>query len=514
MWHSASTVAGADPEFAEDARGMRLAFACGVGTDGSQTPGRPRDLWPAGLFLLHLAHGILIGNLYPHAIHDPDLVAYFVYFRSWLAGSEALHDLPYFTVPKPLLVFTFGPLADASWAFACSVVVSAALGSLVYLTGRAVFGRSVAALLSLLLLLDVEKAVLTLRSSADLFVATLLFATIYLSLRRRFLLSAVGLLLSALVKPVTLPCALHFLAVEGLPWRKRLLYLVLPAASLPLTLLSNHMLLGTAMAPERFFAGFDALGEGTAIGPTELMRYVFWFEIVKHAFVSTAPLGVLGLVVWVGRERQHLTSPFFLVPFLFLGGYLGLSLVSPFVPFFRFFWPVKIWFAGFIVFGAVQAARRVAPARPQLRAVAAGALLCFMADDYVVRLLSYRERFAEPFEQAMAFVARTPDVLQRERREGETILAPLAFMPYLLWELELDAHPRVVRTAEEAARSSDGVASDWIIHVPEITASVAARDYLNALVQGSRYDVRLADGRRALLARPAADRRIAAAEAP
>jgi hypothetical protein len=491
---------------------MRVALR-GVGADASGTPRRPPDWWAPALFVVHLAHGIAVRLLYPHAIHDPDLLAYFVYFRSWLAGSEALHDLPYFTVPKPLLVLALGPLGDASAAFAVSAVASAALGCLVYLVGRAAFGRGVGALVSLLLLLDVEKAVLTLRSSADLFVAVLLFATIHCSLRRRFALSAVSLLLSALVKPVTIPCALHFLAVDDVPWRRRLAWAALPAASLPLTLLANHLLLGTAMAPERFFAGFDALGEGTAIGPADLMRYVLWLELVKHAFVATAPLGVLGLVAWVARDRRRLTSPILLVPLLFLGGYLGLSVVAPFVPFFRFFWPVKVWFAGFVVFGAVQAARRVVPAAPRLRLAAAGALLFFLADDYLVRLLSYRERFAEPFEHAMAFVTRTSDVLREERRDGETILAPLAFMPYLLWELRLDAEPRTVVTAEEAARRPDAPAFDWVLHVPEITASLAAREHLTRVGQSGRYDVRLVDGPRALLA-PRGAERLAASGAP
>ncbi len=460
---------------------------------------RRRDWRAPALVLVHLAHGLAVGRLYPHALHDPDLVAYFVYFRSWLADVDALHDLPYFTVPKPLLVFLLGPLADPSLAFACTAVLSAALGAFVYLAAREAFGRGVGLALSLLLLLDVEKAVLTLRSSADLYVAVFLFATIWLSLRRRFLPSALGILLAALVKPVALPCAAHVLAVEELPWRKRFLYCALPALGVPLTLLSNHLLLGTAMAPERFFAGFDALGEGTAIGPGEVLRYVFWFELVKHAFVSTAPLGVLGLVVWLARDTRRLTSPMLLVPGLFVGGYVGLAILTPFVPFFRFFWLVKIWFAGFIVHGAVEAARRVAA--PRWRPAVAGALLVFMADDYLVRLLSYRERFAIPFEEAMAFVTDTPGVLKAQRRDGETIMTPLAFMPYLLWELGLDAQPRTVVTAEQAAREGDTSAPDWVVHVPEITASVAAREHLVRLAQGGQYAPRLADGRRALLAR-------------
>ena len=84
-----------------------------------------RDLWPQTFFCLHAAHSVWYAGLYPHGVFDPDLLAYFVYFRNWLTHTSSLHEIDYFTVPKPLLVFGLGPLADASLAFMITAVASA-----------------------------------------------------------------------------------------------------------------------------------------------------------------------------------------------------------------------------------------------------------------------------------------------------------------------------------------------------------------------------------------------------
>jgi hypothetical protein len=352
-------------------------------------------------------------------------------------------------------------------------------------------------------MLDVEKAILTLRSSADLYVALFLFLTVHLSAQRRLPLSSVCLFLSALVKPVTLPCALHFLAIDGVGKRKQWLCALLPLGAIPLILGSNYLLVGTALGPSQFFAQFDTLGEGTPIGPGEVFHFAVWSQLVKHAFVSTAPWGFLGLVLWLSRDKSRLTSSFFLVPILFLGGYLLLSVASPYVPFFRFFWPVQLWFAGFIIFGMWEAVRRVARGQPRLRVGVICALLFFLSDDYVMRQLSYRQRFALPFQNAMAFVSTVPDTLQSERQDGQTILTPLAFMPYLMWELRVHDRTDVVLTAEQVAAERGMPTPDWILYVPEIFASRGARDLVNRLVSEGEYQIRLTNGTAALFARSA-----------
>ena len=290
------------------------------------------DGWAAALFALHVAQAVVVARLYPWLTYDTDLLAYFVYFRNWLDGTTGLHGIAFFPVPKPLLVFVLGPLGHPAWAFACSAAVSGAFGVVVYLLGRRTFGRTVGVVTSILLLLDAEKAVLAVRSKADLYLALLLFVALYLGVRRRLVGSALCVFLSALVKPVTLPCSVFFLLADA-PRRTRWLCALVPLAAVPLILLANHVLVGGALAPASFFAGFTALRETAAIGPGEVLHFVVWTQLVRHAFATTAVLGLVGLVVWLRRDRRRLTSPVLLLPLLFLGGWVLLGVASPYTPF-------------------------------------------------------------------------------------------------------------------------------------------------------------------------------------
>jgi len=470
------------------------------------------DPWPFALFALHLVHGFWFASLYPDAIQDPDLLAYFVYFRNWAADSTVLHGVSYFTVPKPLLVFVLGPLADSSTAFMASAVVAALCGSLIYLIGRDTFGRVVGVLLSLMLLLDVEKAVLTLRSSADLWVTALVLGALWLSMRRRLIAAAVCLLLGTLVKPVALPCALAVLAFADVPLKRRLVAAAIPFVAVPLILLSNQLLLGAAFGSQQFFAGFEALGEGAAIGPDEVLRFVLWSQLAKHVFVSTVPFGVLGIVLWLKDDQTRLTHPYFTMPLLFLGGYVGLAILAPYVPFYRFYWLVQLWFTGFVLYGMWEVVRRLTRSSPRMRFGLAAGMAFFLVDDAMFRQMDYRERFATPFQNAMAFVAKTPATLESERAAGETVLTPLAFLPYVMWQLGPTADFDTVLTAEQVAQSGDVGTPDWILWVPEIFANREARDRIAKLVHGGQYEVRATDGKAALLALPASRRAGRAAQ--
>jgi hypothetical protein len=462
----------------------------------------PLDPWPLALFAIHLLHGLWFRSLYPQAIQDPDLLAYFVYFRNWAADSTVLHGVSYFTVPKPLLVFVLGPLADASAAFTVSAVVAAGIGALVYLIGRDTFGRVVGVLLSLALLLDVEKAVLTLRSSADLWVTALVLGGLWLSMRRQLVASAVCMLLATLVKPVALPCALHVLALADVPLRRRVVAAALPFLAIPLILLSNQLLLGAPFGSNQFFAGFESLGEGVAIGPDEVLRFVLWSQLAKHVFVSTVPFGVLGIVLWLKEDQSRLTHPYFTVPLLFLGGYVGLAMLAPYVPFYRFYWLVQLWFAGFVLFGMWEVVRRLTRSSPRLRIGLAAGMAFFLVDDAMFRQMDYRERFATPFQNAMAFVSKTPATFASERAPGETVLTPLAFLPWLMWQLGPSADFTTVLTAEQVTQGDAVGTPDWILWVPEIFANREARDRIGTLVKSGGYQVRASDGKAALLALP------------
>jgi hypothetical protein len=61
--------------------------------------GAARDWWPWGLAAAHLLHTLWFAAVYPE-FSDPDLVAYFVYWKNLVTGRQSLHDASYFTVPK------------------------------------------------------------------------------------------------------------------------------------------------------------------------------------------------------------------------------------------------------------------------------------------------------------------------------------------------------------------------------------------------------------------------------
>jgi hypothetical protein len=452
------------------------------------TPRPARDYWPFLIGAAHVAHTLWFGSVYPEVVYDPDLIAYFVYFKNWITGSTALHGTAYFTVPKPLLVFLLGPLDSAQAAFAVSAVCAGLFGALVYLICRRVFGRTTAILCSLVLLLDVDRATLTARVSADFFVALLLYASIEAALTRRYVLSGIAIALAGLVKPVALPCAIHLLAVEGQDRRRAWASAAIPLLALPLILLSNEALLGSPFGTQRFFSGFAAMSDGTQMATGDLLRFVLWVELVKTVFTATAPFGVLGLVVWLARDRARLTNPFFLAPLALLGGYVVLSVTTPFVAFFRFFWVLQVWFSCFVVFGIVETCRRLAPDRQALRLGLAAVLLFFVFDEQMARQLRYRAHFATPFDDAMRFVSTTDGLFATSRAAGETILTPLAFMPYLLWTID-DAriHPSVIRTAEMQEDTGPQEPPDWVLYVPLAFIRQGTRERVDALLGSGLY---------------------------
>ena len=458
---------------------------------------RQWDWWVAGLFALHLAHPFVLTHWFPNQVFDADLLAYFVYFRNWLTHNTALFGVPYFTHPKPLLVFTLGPLANVWSAFCCSAIASAILGCLLYLIGRDAFGRTAGILFSLLFLADSSTSVLTLKSSADMYIAFFLFLTLYLCSRGRLAAASVSLFLSALIKPVTLPCTLCFLVPDA-RLKKAWFCSLFPFLAIPLTLWANQVLLGNALGSDSFFKEFAALRDSGPIATGDVVHFAFWTQLVKNRFVSTAPLGFLGVLVWLARDRRRLTSPLLLMPLLFVIGYFMLSIASPYMPFFRFFWPLELWFLGFLTFGILETARQLSRGQSWLKFAVAGVLLFFLADDLVVLQLRYRSLFAIPFEESMAFVNSARETLTKRPAAGERLLAPLAFLPYLMWELN-DRGSNVI-TAEQATVNGDVSRPEWILDVPDIYANPRTRDFVAQLIREGNYRVWLTDGKAALLA--------------
>ena len=456
--------------------------------------GGQKDFWPLILFAVHLGHSFLFAHLYPYHLYDTDLFAYFIYFRNWLAHNPALHTVSFFPLPKPLLVFVLGPLANVSWAFYVSACASALLGSLTYLVARHFFGRASGLLLSTFLLLDPLKSILTLESNADLYLSFLLFLAIYLSTVGRSLLSSACLFLSALVKPVTLPCALYYLLDTGEEKRKKWLCAMLPLLAIPLTLLIDHALLGSAAGLTRFSAEFTALRDTNPLIPGQVLYFVLWTQFVKTRFVLMAPWGFLGILLWLTSDSKRLTSPLLLIPLFFLSGYLILSVFSPYTPFFRFYWPLEIWFLAFITYGIVESARRISSGQDWVRKGATCLLLFFLLDDSLRYYFMYRNGFALPFERGMAFVTTSLQVLKREKKEEETVLTSLAFMPYVMWELKIQERTDLLIVAEEAAAKGQVPRPDWIVYVPQISANPRAQALTDHLIGGEKYEPRLRDG--------------------
>jgi hypothetical protein len=471
-------------------------------TPRSSSPSR--DYWPFAFATAHLAHTLWFASAYPEVVYDPDLLAYFVYWKNLVTGITALHDTPYFTVPKPLLVFLLGPLDSAQAAFVVSAVAAALFGALVYLVGRRLFGQTVAILSSAALLLHIDHATLTARASADFFVTLFLFASIHAALTRRYLVSGLAIALAALVKPVALPCLVHLLAVEGQDRRRAWGGAAIALVALPLTLLANHVLIGSAFGTQRFFAGFAAMSDGAQMPTGDLLRFVLWVELVKTIFTVTAPFGVVGLMVWIGRDKRRLTNPFLLVPLALLGGYVVLSVTTPFIAFLRFFYVVQVWFACFIVFGIVETCRRLAPESRALRAAVMATLAFFLFDEQMSRQLKYRSHFATPFQRAMTFVASTDGVFATARTSGQTILTPLAFFPYLLWTIDdMRLHPALVRMAEVQDQESGQTPPDWVLYVPQAFLRQEALAPVEALLGSGLYTPMLVspDGSAALYVR-------------
>jgi hypothetical protein len=457
-------------------------------TAASSADSRSLDWWAAAVFAVTIAQVLALARLYPEHRFDPDLLAYFTYFRNWLSDDRTIQHLPYFTAPKLLLVFTLGALGDATRAFYCSAAASGALGVVLYLLCRDSFGHPTAVLTSLVLLFDPSKAMLTLTSSADLYLALLLFLAVLLCDRGRPLAAAVSLLGAALVKPVALPCAAYFLLGDGRT-RRHWLAAAIPFLAVPIMLLGNRALLGHALGGTQFFVEFASMGGAAAIGPGEVVHFALWSQLVRSRFVATASFGVVGLLLWITGGRARLIRPLLLMPLLFLGGYLGLSVVTPFPPYFRYFWPLEIWFLPFVIFGAVEGARRIAAGDRRLEYAVAAVILVLLADGLVGRSIDYRRDYALPAEQSMQLAESARDILRAHRQAGEVVLVPLGLLPFMLWEFPEAARDQLVYTAERVARDDTPVQPDWILDVPGMYTSDRARERVAALLQQRRFTV-------------------------
>jgi hypothetical protein len=444
--------------------------------DTTPRDGPARDWWPWGLAAVHLLHTLWFAAVYPEVVYDPDLVAYFVYWKNLVTGTTSLHDAPYFTVPKPLLVFLLGPLDNAQLAFAVSALAGALFGALVYLIAKRVFGRTIAVLCSLVLLLDVDRATLTARASADFFVRSSCTAR---SARARAPLPLGGLTiaLAALVAGRS-PCVVHPRRQAGIARRAGRAPRSLVAV--PLTMLARPAppaAVRSGVPPARRDERWRADGDGRPAA--------FPGHAGEDDLHMTAAFGVLGLVIWIRRDRAAHAS----VPARAAGAPAGYFAVDHDAVHHVLPLPRQVWFACFIVYGIVETCRALAPEPRALRLGATAALLFFLCDEQMARQMKYRAHFATPFQSAMSFVASTDGLLASARTSGETILTPLAFFPYLLWTIDdVRLQPELVRMAEMVATTpGDQTPPDWVIYVPSFFLRAEAKAPVDALLGSGMY---------------------------
>ena len=55
-------------------------------TPRSSSPSR--DYWPFAIGAVHLAHTLWFASAYPEVVYDPDLLAYFVYWKNLVTGRD------------------------------------------------------------------------------------------------------------------------------------------------------------------------------------------------------------------------------------------------------------------------------------------------------------------------------------------------------------------------------------------------------------------------------------------
>src|SRR5207244_10869230 len=116
----------------------------------------------------------------------------------------------------------------------------------------------------------------------------------------------------------------------------------------------------------------------------------------------------------------------------------------------------------------------------RLAGALAGALLLLLVRDHVTAATGYGERLVLPFEHAMEFLGGTTETLRHERRPGETVVAPLAFVPYLMLELGVRDAATVVPAGAPTTRPPD-----WIVYLAE----AGAEDVLPRLTSEGGYAI-------------------------
>lgn len=480
-----------------------------------------------------VVQSVWLAHRYPAAYLDADLLSYLAYWRDLRAGAP----VPFgYTVPKPLPVLLFGPLASPRLALACSIGIAGLGGALLYAIARRAFGPVVAALGALLYVLDPLRGVLTLRSSVDLTVGVALLGAIFALQRRAVVLAGVAILVAALGKPLAIACALAIAVVPGTRLSRRALGMLLPLLAVPAAATLDAALEGRSLAaglasltlPDQHEL-FVRVAQARVLSVGETVRLIAGAWFGGTLFAHTWPLVVLGVVLYLARPlasalarhgapeaaarlRRALAAPhvgepaddaadpgaaILTVPLLLALAYLALAAVQPMIVFTRFFWPLAMALALFAALGVVWLAGRV-PAAPVLRTGLAAVLVAALLAD---RLDDQRWRAAlmlEPFEVHAAIADEAVERIARDETCDGAALVPLAYLPLAAWRAPDKLREGELCAVEDWAEGRGCMAPTCVLVIPDAPTTERARRAMARLVEGG-VDVEVGDESGALV---------------
>ncbi|HYC21321.1 MAG TPA: hypothetical protein VEI94_01400 [Candidatus Bathyarchaeia archaeon] len=464
----------------------------------------PRTVRAAGMALAALAvllHGVLLVRRYPAAYLDSDLLSYLTFYRDLRAGTP----LPFgYTVPKVLPVLMLGPLADPARALWLSVAVAAAGGAMVFALALDAFGLATAVVATGAYVLDPLRAVLTLRSSVDLYVGVALLAAIVAMWHRAVGRAAILILVAALGKPVAAVCGLAILSVPGIALGRRCVLALLPALAAPANALLAAVLAGgnglglAQLAVPGQFASFLRISQGHPLGAQEIFTLIFMDWLRATLFVHTWPLVLAGAALYLASRRSLASAEgpargvdqgalLLLVPALLCAGYAAFAIVQPLVVFIRFFWLLEVIFAVFAAHAAVRLARMV-PVSGALQTAFLAALALVLAADLRANQERQDRVMLLPIEVRADLAEHAIATIAEDRECAGPAVVPLEYLSLAAW-----------RAPSKLARGELCAAEDWadgrgcrdprcVLLMPDMPITERARQAMGELVK-SGYTV-------------------------
>lgn len=482
-----------------------------------------REGWGAAATALAVVvQGAWLANRFPNAHLDADLLSYLAYYRDLAAGVATPFG---YTVPKVLPVALFGPTGSPEASFWMTLLAAAVGGACVFLLAARLFGLGVAALAALAYVFDPLRSILTLRSSADLYVGVGMLVAMYALSRRAVVGAGLAILVASLAKPLALVGGLAILIVPGVSLGRRLAAAALPALALPAVAALDAALDGRSVLagisslrlPDDHQA-FVRVAQGPPLGWFESVRMLLvdWFGTLL--FARTWPLVVIGsllyvarslLARWAGEQEEEGHGParvdgqllVLSMPLLLTGAYVVLAMLDPFVFFTRFFWVLAAALTILAAYGAIAIVSS-APlpdwGRGLLAAVFALALLADRWDDFSWR----RSLMLDPFETHASLASRGVAVIADESRCAGPAVVPLAYLPLAAWRA-----PEKLRRGElcaiedwAAGRGCDRPTCALVMPAAPTTPDARAA---SARLLGSGWTVEVSDGKGALVRRAA-----------